>query len=118
MNDSTCTVKIPISSMNAKKKSASVAAVLWSAPARAAPVSEARDDVVEVVVAECCSASIVETGAAGADFAATCAASATAPPGADSRAAESRVDEDGARGSRAASRSRPASRGRIVPHDF
>lgn len=79
MNDSTCTVKIPISSMNAKKKSASVAAVLWSAPARAAPVSEARDDVVEVegevVVAECCSASIVETGAAGADFVATCAAS-------------------------------------------
>ena len=118
MNANTCTVKIPISSMNAKKKSASVAAVLWLAPARAAPVSEERvADVVEVdgggEVVECCSA-VVGNFAAGADLAATSVASGAAPPGADSRAVESRVDDDGARSSSAASRSRPASRGRIL----
>ena len=109
VNASTCTVKIPMSSMNAKKKSASVAAVLWAAPARAAPVSEERveDD-------ECCPAVAAVAGAdAGvADFAATCVASGAAPIDADSKAVEN-VDDDSS-SSRAASRSRPASRGRIL----
>ena len=110
MNASTCTVKIPISSMNAKKKSASVAAVLCTAPARAAAVSEERVEGD----GECCSAvaADVTCAAAGAaDLVATCVASRVAPPGDDSRAVESRVD---ARSSRAASRIRPASRGRIL----
>ena len=110
MNAKTCTVKIPISSMNAKKKSASVAAVLWAAPARAAAVSEERlgDEEVEVpavvaVAGDCCSAV-----AAGTDLMATSPALGAAPPGADSRAAESCVD--GARSSNAASTRRPAAR--------